>query len=107
MPRLQSFYECVARALCDAAGAGSPGAIPIGEALLPVVRSVHQQIAGRFTDADLRDALREAVTAPQETVDLELEDAVATVATRVPFITGEASVLSTITWSSRRSAARS
>jgi formylglycine-generating enzyme required for sulfatase activity len=80
MPRLQRFFECVANALCDTAGPGSADPLPIADSLLAVARSAHQHISARFTDADLRVALREAVAAPQETVDLALEDAVAAVA---------------------------
>ncbi len=84
MPRLQILFECVVRALCEAAGPG--GGVATGESLLAMVRSVHQQVAERFSDEGLRDALREAVAAPQDTFDLVLEDAVTSVAGGHPAI---------------------
>ena len=86
MPRLQTYFECVAHALCETAAAAPEGTAPIGDSLLAVVRAAHEQIAGQFASEDLCAALREVVAVPQETVDLEMQDAVAMIAGKRPWI---------------------
>jgi len=78
MPRLQTLLECAGRAICEY-GAPSDRPIP-ADGIVAILRATHQQIAKRLSEADLRAALREAVGAPQDTVELALRDAVATVA---------------------------
>ena len=80
MPRLQTYLECVARAICETGGLRLAGTTVQGNSLLAVVRGAHQQISLRLSEADLRTALREAVAAPLETVELALSDAIASVA---------------------------
>ncbi len=85
MPRLQTFFECAVRAICDTPGIIPVKLAPLGDPLLAIIRSTHQQLS-RMPEADVRAALREAVAAPQETFDLELEDAIAAVAASRPWI---------------------
>ena len=86
MPRLQTYFECIARALCETGEASPIGIAPIGDSLMAVVRSTHEQITSQFSQADVQTALRETVSAPQETVDLGMEDAIAAVASVRPWI---------------------
>ena len=79
MPRLQQFLECFGRAVFENGGPPRDCA-PIGDSLMAFIRSAQRQMAHRFTNEDVRTALREAIAAPQETVELALSDAVFDVA---------------------------
>jgi formylglycine-generating enzyme required for sulfatase activity len=79
MSRLQTLFECVGRAVRAAGGPPAEPA-PLDEELLELVRAAHHQMVPRLPGSDLRAALREAVAAPLETVELALRDAVYDVA---------------------------
>ncbi len=79
MPRLQQFLECIGRAVFE--NGGPPrDCTPIGDSLIATVRAAHQQVAATFSKEDIRTALREAIAAPQETVELALNDALYNIA---------------------------
>jgi formylglycine-generating enzyme required for sulfatase activity len=80
VPSLQIFLESVGRAVIETGWARTSPPAPIGDSLIAIIRGAHQNILSRFTPAELHGALREAVAAPQDTFDLELEDAVASIA---------------------------
>lgn len=79
MPRLQQFLECIGKAVLE--NGGPPREFgPIGDPLIGFVRGTQRHITACFSEEDIRTALREAIAAPQETVDLALSDAIYTVA---------------------------
>ena len=83
MPRLQEFVECIGTAVCEYASAALAGLAPFETALLDVARATHRQCVGQHP-ADLRFALREIVSAPAETVELAIQDAVGSIRPAVP-----------------------
>jgi hypothetical protein len=80
VPRLQVFLELVSRAVIETGWARTPRPAPIGDALIDIIRSAHQYISSRFSLEEIHNAMREAVATPQETFDLELQDAVVSTA---------------------------
>ena len=72
MPPLQKFIECLGAALCEHATAALARLVPFETALLEVARSLHKVTTTRLTPAELRAALRELVSSPEETVELSL-----------------------------------
>jgi formylglycine-generating enzyme required for sulfatase activity len=80
VPRLQTLLECIGRAVLENGALPAHGPFAFGDSLFPVVRSSLQIVGPRLSEADLRAAFREVVGAPQETVELQLRDAVAAVA---------------------------
>ena len=79
MPRLQQFLECFGRAVFENGGPPRDCAV-VGDPLIAYVRAAQQQMATSFSEEDIRTALREAIAAPQETVELALSDALYNVA---------------------------
>jgi Protein kinase domain len=84
MARLQKLVECLGAALCQHATAALARLVPFETALLEVARSLHRATAQAMTPADLRAALREAVTGSPETVELAIQDGLAAIRPPVP-----------------------
>lgn len=79
MSRLQQFFEFTGRAVLENGGPPRECS-PIGDALLAFIRGMLRHMQPRFSNEDVRTALREAIAAPQETVELAMSDAIYTVA---------------------------
>src|SRR5262245_7561754 len=84
MPRLQRLVECLGAALCEHATAALARLVPFETALLEVARSLHRNTTKSMSDRELRAALRELVSSPPETVELAIQDGVATTRPPVP-----------------------
>ncbi|MCE9532849.1 MAG: SUMF1/EgtB/PvdO family nonheme iron enzyme, partial [Planctomycetes bacterium] len=84
MPRLRTFLECAVRAICEQG-------VPRRDHLAPqhgyfkMLRSFENQINKQLPSEDVRAALREAISAPEETVELLLRDAISEVAHDRPY----------------------
>lgn len=79
MARLKTLFECIARSLCDSGWALTSRPGPIADALPSIIRLVHRSAQTCLPENQLRDAWREAASAPQATVDLEIQDAISAV----------------------------
>lgn len=84
MPRLQRLVECLSAALCEHATAALARLVPFETALLEVARSLHRNTVKSMSPGELRAALRELVSSPPETVELAIQDGVATTRPPVP-----------------------
>ena len=76
MARLQRWFECVGWAACETAPGALARLVPLHPAYPAFVAAVHARVGAAFAPAEARAALREAVAAPAETVELALRDAV-------------------------------
>jgi serine/threonine protein kinase len=84
MPRLQMMFECLGAALCENGAPALSRLAPFESYLLNFARATHRHIVAIMPPAELRAALRELISAPEETVELAVYDAVASIQPPVP-----------------------
>jgi formylglycine-generating enzyme required for sulfatase activity len=77
MPRLQTLLECIGRAIRQNGWPSPDGPAFSGGWLLEIIRSAQQRFALNLSHSDLHSALQEVVAAPQGTVDLTIQKALA------------------------------
>lgn len=83
MSGLRQFLECLGSALCEFATAALARLVPFETALLEVAKATHRYTS-TLKPSQVRAALREIVSAPAETVELAIQDALYDIRPPVP-----------------------
>lgn len=83
MPHLRHFIEALSATLCECSSAALTKFAPFEATALDVARALHQRMMG-ISAAEIRAMLRELVSAPEETVELSIQDGIQRTKPAVP-----------------------